>query len=280
MDKPHCQTQQETKNIQAIVEKLRKFVYEGSWFEFKSNLEDPMKIGQYISSLANSAALTGEDYGYLIWGVHDQNHEIIGTSFDHEKIKKGGQSLEPWLASLLNPVPEFHFSYMEFEGKKIAVLEVSAAVGNAVCFSNIAYVRIGSHVKKLHDHPTEEARLYRTLDRTPYEFQPALSGLEPEQAVELLDINSYYELQNLAKQDSFDVVFGHFVGDNLISQQNDGSCSVTNLGALLFARDFRRFKFLERKAPRVIKHKGSSKIEAEREQVGVYGYASGFEGLM
>lgn len=55
---------------------------------------------------------------------------------------------------------------------------------------------------------------------------------------------------------------------------------MTNLGALLFAKDIGMFTFLGRKSPRVIKYKGKNKIEAEREQSGVYGYATGFEGLI
>lgn len=159
-------------------------------------------------------------------------------------------------------------------------MEIAAAVGNAVNFDNIPYIRIGSHLKKLHDHPSEETRLYQLLERTPYEYQPALSGLQASEACGLLDSSSYYRLQETPLQGSFDVVLQHFLEDRLIKQHNDGTYAITNLGALLFAKDLRKFDFLERKAPRVIKYKGSSKIQAEKEQAGVLGYASGFEGLM
>ena len=42
---------------------------EGATVEFKSNLRDPSEIGQYISALANSAALEGESREWVIWGV-------------------------------------------------------------------------------------------------------------------------------------------------------------------------------------------------------------------
>lgn len=48
----------------------------------------------------------------------------------------------------------------------------------------------------------------------------------------------------------------------------------------MFSKDISIFNDLERKAPRVIKYSGSNKIDAEREQVGVRGYANGFSGLM
>lgn len=36
-------------------------------------------IGQDISALANSAALYDKQTAYMIWGVDDNSHEIIGT---------------------------------------------------------------------------------------------------------------------------------------------------------------------------------------------------------
>lgn len=105
--------QQSVRNLQALVEGLRSHKYESPWLEFKSNLSDPNKIGKYISGLANSAALSGESYGYIVWGIEDSVHSIQGTDFDHEKVKRGNQALEPWLASLLQPVPEFKFMYTE-----------------------------------------------------------------------------------------------------------------------------------------------------------------------
>ncbi|WP_446425555.1 ATP-binding protein [Mailhella sp.] len=62
--------------------------------------------------------------------------------------------------------------------------------------------------------------------------------------------------------------------------QEGSSWSITNLGALLFAKDLSQFGDLKRKTPRVIIYKGTNKIETEREQIGVKGYAVGFEGLI
>jgi predicted HTH transcriptional regulator len=68
--------------------------------------------------------------------------------------------------------------------------------------------------------------------------------------------------------------------DRIVIKHESGRLALTNLGALLFAKDLSKFPGLERKAARVIKYKGNSKMTAEREQVGVKGYASGFPGLI
>ena len=50
---------------------------ETEWVEFKHNQDNPKEIGEYISALANSAALLGRDNAYMIWGIADTIHDII-----------------------------------------------------------------------------------------------------------------------------------------------------------------------------------------------------------
>ena len=42
---------------------------ECEWLEFKHNNAEPEMIGEYISALANSAALAEVPYAYGIWGI-------------------------------------------------------------------------------------------------------------------------------------------------------------------------------------------------------------------
>ncbi|MCD5407614.1 MAG: ATP-binding protein [Desulfotomaculum sp.] len=59
--------------------------------------KNPQLIGEYISALSNSATLEGKKYAYLLWGIDDVTHEIIGTSFEPKKFKKGNEEFENWL---------------------------------------------------------------------------------------------------------------------------------------------------------------------------------------
>ena len=45
---------------------------EAEWVEYKLNNTHPEEIGQYISALANAAALNNQPFGYLLWGVEDR----------------------------------------------------------------------------------------------------------------------------------------------------------------------------------------------------------------
>jgi len=68
--------------------------------------------------------------------------------------------------------------------------------------------------------------------------------------------------------------------DNMISTDNAGTYSITNLGAVLFAKKLDDFKSLKRKAVRVVVYNSATRLETIKEQTGGKGYASGFEGLI
>ena len=46
-------------------------------------------LGEYISALSNAAAFHYKPQAYFVWGVNDETHEIVGTTFnqycDHNK---------------------------------------------------------------------------------------------------------------------------------------------------------------------------------------------------
>ncbi len=95
--------------VTGLVHELRKLPNETEWLEFKRNDASPQDIGEYLSALANSAALYGKTHGYMVWGIDDATHEIVGTTFNPVKTKVGNEELENWLLHLLNPKIDFRF---------------------------------------------------------------------------------------------------------------------------------------------------------------------------
>ena len=95
--------------LQSLVRELVKLPNETEWVEFKCNNKQPQMIGEYISALSNSAALCERPKAYLVWGVDDTTHKIVGTEFQYRKIKKGNEELEAWLSRMLSPRINFRF---------------------------------------------------------------------------------------------------------------------------------------------------------------------------
>ena len=132
---------------------------ENEWVEFKVDNEDPMMIGERLSALANSACLENEPFGYLVYGVVDETHEVVGTRFKAKMAKKGNEDLEMWLLNRLNPRIDLQVYEFDFEpGKHISLFKIPAAVDRPVKFINVAYVRINSCTRKLMDYPEMSIR--------------------------------------------------------------------------------------------------------------------------
>ena len=49
------------EDLKILVNRLIKYSSEEEWFEFKENWHDAGGIGEYISSMSNSAAMVGQD---------------------------------------------------------------------------------------------------------------------------------------------------------------------------------------------------------------------------
>jgi len=62
--------------------------------------------------------------------------------------------------------------------------------------------------------------------------------------------------------------------------QDDENYSITNLGALLFAKDLHDFDYLSRKAVRITVYNGNSRVHVKNEITGKKGYAIGFSELI
>ena len=118
--------------INSIIEESRKYLYEQPWIEFKHNNCDPQEIGENISALSNTAALFNQEHAFLIWGIHDKTHEIVGTSFVPQETKVGNQGLELWISTQLDPQIQFYFHATEIGGKPLVLLEIADGEGVGV----------------------------------------------------------------------------------------------------------------------------------------------------
>ncbi len=65
--------------------------------------------------------------------------------------------------------------------------------------------------------------------------------------------------------------------EEFIREMDNGQYAITNMGALLFAKDLNRFSHLKRKAVRVIQYKRTGRTNAIREQVLTQGYTLCFD---
>lgn len=260
-----------------LVRELCKLAGETEWVEFKRNNDQPEKIGEYISALSNAAALEGKANAYLVWGVDDETHAIVGTTIAPRSEKVGNEELESWLLRSLSPKLEFWFHEVEVEGKRVVLLEIERASQQPVRFKDVEYIRVGSYKKPLKDFPEKERALWRLFDRTSFEAVLAEEHVTDERVLHILDYPSYFELMGRPLPPERAQILEALAEDKLIRRNPAGRWDVTNLGGILFARELSEFPSLVRKAVRVIVYKGNDRTETEREREEKRGYANGFQ---
>ena len=165
-----------------LVDRLRGMTTESEWLEFKRNRCTPAQLGEYLSALANSACLIDEPFGYLLFGIDDQSHDVVGTNFDAYRVKgKGNQDLLRWLAAGLHPSTAFNHSVVDHPAGRVVVFRVSPAEDQPVSFYGKAFVRIGSSKTSLDGFPAKARAIWN--NRLDWSAQPceraSLDDLDP-----------------------------------------------------------------------------------------------------
>lgn len=268
------------KNLDLLVQELVTYPNETPWLEFKHNNYDPKMIGEDISALANSATLMEKSCAYMVWGVDNETHEIVGTVEDLQTIKKGNQELENWLRSLLSKNADFEFSSVNVDNKRVGVLIIYGAANQTVTFEKVDYIRVGSYTKKLSDYPELKKKLWDRLSNSRFEERSAKTDLNISDALKLLDYNVYFDNIDIPQPQDAEGIVHYLVKEDILQRQDNGLYTITNLGAILFAKRLDTFPKLARKALRVVQYSGNNRLSMLKEDVGGKGYVVGFEGLM
>jgi len=148
-----------------LIDDFRKLPKETEWVEFKVNNDTPDEIGEYLSALANSACLHNQIAGYLVFGIENKTHAVVGTSFHPRSAKIGNEEIENWISRLLNPRADFRIHEFVYDGRTLVVIEVDPAHHIPVKFKNEAFIRVGSYKKHLKDYPEKESKIWRKKEK-------------------------------------------------------------------------------------------------------------------
>ncbi|MDL2279261.1 transcriptional regulator [Desulfovibrio sp. OttesenSCG-928-G11] len=160
------------------------------------------------------------------------------------------------------------------------LLEIAAASHQPVRFMDQEFIRSGSYTKKLKDFPEKERALWRIFDQRPFEPGVAVTHIDADDVLKLLDYPAYFDLAERALPDGRAAILDALGKDELIAPCEAGGWNITNLGAVLFAKKLGEFPTLRRKALRIVQYKGSDRLATLQEKVISKGYACSFAGLI
>lgn len=252
---------------------------ETEWVEFKKNNARPEEIGMYISALSNSAAIWEKESGYLVWGIDNKTHKVIGTKFSPTKTKIGNEEIENWLRCQLEPKIGLDFYRTEIKKKKVVILKIEHAYKYPIRFKDQEFIRVGSCLKKLKDHPELEKKLWNIFSYRPFEEDIAMENVSKEKVLELLDYFSYFNMRKIPVPEKKEII-EIFKAEKFIKLCDTNKWNITNLGAITFANNLADFDYLGKKIIKVIKYNGNDRTKTKNETLFSKGYACEFEELI
>lgn len=268
--------------IRAVIGDLLRLPAETPWVEFKENNADPQMIGKRISALSNAARLIDQPCAFVLWGIRDGSHDVVGTTFAPSRQSEQGQPLDLWLAQRLQPAIAFSFKTIDYQGVPLVLLEIPAATSSPVEFERQAFVRIGSATPRLSDHPERLKALWAKLQPYAWETGIAAPFLSGDDVLARLDYAAYFDLTGQPLPDNRKGIFDKLEADKLIHQDAGEHWNITNLGAILFAKRLTDFPAsIARKGVRFVAYAGSGRATTGTHRQDIQkGYAIGFTDLV
>ena len=146
-------------DVNAVFQRLR-YHHENEVVEFKQaeasfDFDD---LGKYFSALSNEANLRDQEFGWLIFGVHNKSREITGTSYKNSPVSL--QKLKHDLSQHTTDRNTFRDIFeLTVDGKRVLMFQIPAAPrGIPMGWQGHFYARKGESLTALDMSKYEEIR--------------------------------------------------------------------------------------------------------------------------
>jgi predicted HTH transcriptional regulator len=257
--------------IKYLKDSLYPIPAELNMIDWKSGLSSKTeRLAHHLCAFANQ-----EGGGFLVYGVNDDATMFsVSKEQADEIIRKLGNIARN---NLMQPLILEHAT-ADFNDNSLLFIHIPENVEKPVYMRGgtiyDSYRRsVGQTVKMSHQ---EVKQLIATSQGLLFHEQPALSNATTDEVLRLLDYECYFRFTNRNLPESKTAILEALDSEEFIVKH--GNCwNITNLGALLLARDLTRFKGLQYKTLRIILYTGINRIDAHPELNFKDGYACGFE---
>ena len=261
--------------VDCLEESLTPVSHETNEIDWKVKLsENKDRLTEHLIAFANNP-----NGGYLVFGVGDGDGHLEAVNQDdvakivNTLANLGRDAVEPPLvidhavvtfrdaAILLVSISEQHNKPVHRRGKSVEE----------------AWIRSGGTTRKASRQDVGALMLNSTAPR--WEELRASSLMSLDEAVESLDIDTIAKLLQRPLPTETAALADWLVAEHILIPDGRGYY-VSNFGAVAAARRLEQFPTLARKCIRVIRYRGTNKVETIDELLGQRGYAAGFEGLI
>ncbi|WP_417430364.1 RNA-binding domain-containing protein [Halpernia sp.] len=155
-----------TEQLQSILENLRNLSAENEIVEFKEakNSYDFTKLGRYFSALSNEANLHNKTCAWLVFGVEDKKHMVVGSNF--RATRKDLDSLKGEIAKkTINGISFIEIHELQTSEGRVILFQIPAAPkGIPVSFDGHYYARDGEELTSLNIEKIERIRAQANME--------------------------------------------------------------------------------------------------------------------
>lgn len=232
------------------------------------------RLAEHLSAFSNNT-----NGGFLVFGVTN-DAQILGVTTEETNniVGKIGSISRNGLS---HPISVDH-SLLNLEGKEVLLVYIEESQEKPVSKKGAisdCYKRSAAMSVKMSD---QEIRLMMANSMgINFERRIAKRGLTDIQILDALEYEEYFALSKKKKPSDNQLILAALQEIGFIRKSSAPSMwDITNLGALLFAKNIHQFGLLRRKAVKVVVYNDNTKNKPAESQDGGKGYAVGFRGLI
>jgi predicted HTH transcriptional regulator len=228
------------------------------------------RLAQHLCAFSNQ-----KGGGFLVYGVNDDASMFSLTKEETDTIIRtlGNIALHNLSQSI-----QIQHNTIEYEGHALLFIYIPEQPEKPVYLRGKtiydSYHRSAGQTVRM--NPQEVKQMIAESRGVLFHEQIAMTRATSDDVLKLLDYDRYFQLTNRNLPETKTAILKVLESEDFIAE-NSGEWKITNLGALLFARDLTKFKGLEYKTLRIIVYTGKNRIEAYPELDFKEGYACGFE---
>ena len=253
--------------VRYLKESLHPVPSELNSLDWKSGLSPKSeRLAQHMSAFANN-----EGGGFFAYGINDDATRCaMDKKTTDDIVTKLGNIAKH---NLFRPIKIEH-TVRNFEGHPVLFVHVPEQPDKPVYLRGgdiyDSYYRSAGSTHKMPRQMV--ANMIAQSQGVSFEMMAAKSDIKADEITKFLNLREFFKLIGKPMPDNADRIAEQCAGYNLCEKNGD-SWNITNLGALLFAYDFRDFRHLEFKYILVRQYEGTNNRNLISERFFYEGYA-------
>ena len=227
----------ELHDEEAFISHLCEMPSETSWLEFKVGTFNAETVGKYVSGMANAAMLARKQHAFMIWGIENGTHNIVGTDVRLETAKGSGNTdFLFWLSQKLRPKINVTIETIFIDNKRLEMLVIDPGYQQPVSFDGQEYIRVGSNLTPLREHTEKQRAIWQITTSYSFESSTLIPHILEEELFEQFQIKRFLKLFDIEDR-SVPAMINILIQKGLIINNMPGGYEVKALLGLCCAKD-------------------------------------------